>query len=223
MADLERYSDYNDIGDDSDGGEKRRSVLGRVIKFCVCLFLFSVCGLIIGRMFLSGYYPKEMKRFYLTDDLRAYAETAELSPEKISIGIPYDDNKDASFVAGNLYIERNAGALQLSVRMTNRTFELLAERLGLAEPVAYNGVSSSLFSFALVDNYGNRYTPSYTDDASYLWYDATKLCFDGVNLSEELDLAWIRLDIYYIGDGEPASDAEPYASIPVYVLKSELA
>jgi hypothetical protein len=107
--------------------------------------------------------------------------------------------------------------------MTSRTFQILAERLGMDQPVDYDGVSGSLFSFSLVDNYGNRYTPSYTDDTSYLWYHATKLCFDGVDLSDELDLAWIRLDIYYIGDGEPAADAEPYASIPVYVLKSELA
>jgi hypothetical protein len=224
MADLERYSDYNDIDDEVDNyGGRRHKILGRVLKIFVCLFLFSICGLIIVRMLLSGYYPKEMKSFYLTDHLRAYAETASLNPEKASIGVPYDNNKDASFVAGNLFLEKDAGALQLSVRMTSRTFQILAERLGMDQPVDYDGVSGSLFSFSLVDNYGNRYTPSYTDDTSYLWYHATKLCFDGVDLSDELDLAWIRLDIYYIGDGEPAADAEPYASIPVYVLKSELA
>lgn len=224
MSDLERYSDYNDVEEDGDGyGGKRHTVLGRLIKLFVCLFLFSICGLIVVRMLLSGYYPKEMKRFYLTDALGAYAETAKLDPEKVSIGVPYDDNKDASFVAGNLFIEKKAGALQLSVRMTSRTFEVLAERLGVTEPISYSGVSSSLFAFSLVDNYGNRYTPSYTDDDSYLWYHATKLCFDGVDLSDELDLAWIRLDVYYIGDGEPAADGKPYASIPIYVLKSELA
>lgn len=224
MEDLERYGDYNDTDDGSDGyGGKRHTVLGKLIKLFVGLFLFSICALILVRMLLSGYYPREMKHFYMTESLRLYAETAELDPERASIGIPYDDNKDASFVADNLFVEKNAEALQLSVRMTTRTFELLAERLGLSEPVSYNGVSSSLFAFELEDNYGNRYAPSYTDDDSYLWYHATKLCFDGVALSDELDLAWIRLNVYYVGDGEPAPDAEPYASIPVYVLKSELA
>ncbi len=223
MSDLERYSDYNDIEEDRDGGDRRHFILGKLIKLFVCLFLFSICGLIVVRMLLSGYYPREMKRFYLTDELRAYAETAALDPEKVSIGVPYDDNKDASFVAANLFIEKNAGAVQLSVRMTSRTFEILAERLGKSEKISYNGVSSSLFAFSLVDNYGNRYAPSYTDDDSYLWYHATKLCFDGVDLSDELDLAWIRLEVYYVGDGEPSSGAEPYALIPVYVLKSELA
>ena len=224
MADLERYSDYNDVEEDDEGyGGKRRSVLGKLIKIFVCLFLLSVCGLILVRMLLSGYYPKEMKRFYLTDSLLQYAESAELDPEKVSIGVPYDDNKDASFVAANLLIERKAGAVQLSVRMTSRTFEILAERLGVPNGISYNGVSSSLFAFELEDNLGNRYAASYTDDDSYLWYHATKLCFDGVDLSDELDLAWIRLNVYYIGDGEPAADAEPYASIPVYVLKAELA
>ena len=223
MADLERYSDYNNVDDEEEGyGGKRRSPIGRIIKLFVCLFLFSICGLIVVRMILSGYYPKEMKRFYMTDALRVYAETEEIDPEKDSIGVPYDDNKDASFVAANLWLEKDAGAMQLSVRMTSRTFEILAERIGATDPIVYNGESSSLFAFSLVDNYGNRYTPSYTDDTSYLWYHATKLCFDGVDLSDELDLAWIRLDIYYIGNGEPADDAEPYASIPVYVLKSEL-
>lgn len=223
MADLERYSDYNDVEEDDGRYGEKRPLLGRLIKLFVCLFLVSICGLIIVRMFLSGYYPKEMKRFYLTDRLLAYSESAELDPEKVSIGIPYDDNKEASFVAGNLFIEKSAGAMQLSIRMTSRTFEILAERLGKTEPISYSGASSSLFAFELEDNYGNRYAPSYTDDDSYLWYHATKLCFDGVSLSDELDLAWIRLNVYYIGDGAPAADAEPYASIPVYVLKSELA
>lgn len=224
MADLERYSDYNNLDEEDAGyGGRRHTVLGKLLKLFVFLFLASICLVILVRMLLSGYYPKEMKRFYMTDALLAYAETETLDPEKISIGVPYDSNKEASFVAANLFVEKNAGALQLSVRMTSRTFEILAERLGKTEKISYNGDSSSLFVFQLQDNYGNRYTPSYTDDDSYLWYHATKLCFDGVDLSDELDLAWIRLDIYYVGEGELSSDAEPYASIPVYVLKSELA
>ena len=224
MADLERYSDYNATDEDDEGyGARRPSVVKKLLKLFVCLFLFSICGLIIARMALSGYYPKEMKRFYQTDALKAYAETVTLSPEKVAIGVPYDHNADASFVAANLWVEKAAGAMQFSVRMTDRTFVLLAERLEMSEVPSYNGESSSMFAFALTDNRGVRYTPSYVSDDSYLWYHATKLCFDGVELADELDLAWIRLDIYYIGNGEPDWDAEPYASIPVYVLKSEIA
>ena len=133
-------------------------------------------------------------------------ETHDLDAEKVKIRVPYDDNTRASFIADNLLIERGAGAVQFTLRLSRDTMTRLSEALG--EDVGTKP-DESRFIVVLQDNHGNRYQKTDEFGRSYLWYRAVKYCFDGVGFDEA---DWIRVDVYLVSDPDAA---EPYASIPV--------
>lgn len=203
MADYERYGDYNDIGDETPGG--RRPVL-RLFRWLVALTLFLFVGFLLFRLIVAEYYPRDLRRFRMTSALTAYDETHDLSPEKMKIRVPYDNNVRASFIADNLLVERGAGAVQFTLRLSRYTMTRLSETLG---EDAGQKPDESRFIVRLTDNLGNRYEKTDEHGRSYLWYRAVKYCFDGVKLD---GVAWIRADVYLVSDPDAA---EPYASIPV--------
>jgi len=204
MADYERYGDYNDLGDEETPG-RRRPVL-RLLKILVSLSLFLFCGFLIFRLVVAEYYPRDLRRFRMTEPLVAYAETHDLSTEKVKIRVPYDNNVRASFIADNLMIERGAGAVQFTLRLSRYTMTRLADVLG--EDVGKKP-DESRFVVVLQDDLGNRYEKTEEIGRSYLWYRAVKYCFDGVRFD---GVGWIRADVYLASDPDAA---EPYASIPV--------
>ncbi len=235
MSDFERYGDYNATEDEEEG--RAPSAIGKVLKIGVTVLLLSVCLILVGRLLISGYYPRSMRKLYMTDSLKAYAAVSKLRVEEMEIDddFRFDSSDFASFCADNLFIERGAGAMQLSVRMTDGTFEELSRRLSLS-PFKYSGHSSDYFEFSLVDSLGNRYRPEYVRDDSYLWYHAVKLCYSGIDFAS-LDAqtydpgedaaaddaytvyldSWVRLEVYYTAGGEPDYSAKPYAVMLVYM------
>lgn len=215
MSDYELYGDYNSTEEDRER-EAKHTLFGRMLKWLVILFLFLLCGFLIFRIASAGYYPRAMKTVYRTEALVAYEAAHPLHFDSPQIDVPYDDNKNASFMADNLFVSTEAGALQCSVRINNATMRTLAERLSLPEVPPR---STDAFTFVLTDNRGSRYEVSYSESASYLWYSAVKLCFDGIDFFEEL--AWLRLEIGYAPDGVALEAEPPYAMIPVYVLAAE--
>ena len=204
MADYERYGDYNDIDDDKQVGG-RRPVL-RLLRWLVSATLFLFCGFLLFRLIVAEYYPRDLRAFRMTPVLSAYAETHDLSPEKMKIRVPYDDNVRASFIADNLVIERESGAVQFTLRLSKYTMTRLSETLG--EDIGIKP-DESRFIVRLLDNLGNRYEKTDQLGQSYLWYRAVKYCFDGVDFK---GVAWIRADVYLTSDPDAT---EPYASVPV--------
>ncbi|MBO4284013.1 MAG: hypothetical protein J5958_05240 [Clostridia bacterium] len=203
MGDYEQYGDYNEIDEDKPG--RRRPVL-RLLRWLVTLSLFLFCGFLLFRMIVAEYYPRDLRSFRMTPALTAYAETHDLATEKVKIDVPYDDNTRASFIADNLVIERNAGAVQFTLRLSKYTMTRLSETLG--EDVGTKP-DESRFIVRLLDNLGNRYEKTDQLGRSYLWYRVVRVCFDGVNFD---GVAWIRADVYLLSDPDAS---EPYASIPV--------
>lgn len=203
MEDYERYGDYNDVGDEEPRG--RRPVL-RLLRWFLAVTLFLFVGFLIFRMIVADYYPPELRRFRMTPELSAYSETHKVKAEKTKIRVPYDDNVRASFIADNLFVERGAGSVQFTLRMSRYTMTRLGETLG--EDVGAKP-DESRFIVRLLDNLGNSYEKTDEIGRSYLWYRAVKYCFDGVDLD---GVAWIRADVYL---SSAPDAAEPYASIPV--------
>ena len=203
MADYERYGDYDEIDDGNTG--RKRPVL-RLLKILVSVALFLFCGFLVFRMVVAEYYPRDLRVFRMTPALTAYAETHDLEPEKLKISVPYDDNVRASFIADNLLIEREAGAVQFTLRLSRDTMMKLGETLG--EDLGTKP-DESYFIVSLYDDLGNRYQKTEQIGRTVLWYRAVKYCFDGVDF---MGVSWIRADVYLVSDPDAA---EPYASIPV--------
>lgn len=204
MEDYERYGDYNDVGDDGKYGRPRPIL--RLLKILVTLALFLFCGFLVFRLIVAEYYPRDLRGLRSTPALAAYAAENDLHPEKLKIRVPYDDNVRASFIADNLVIERGAGAVQFTLRLSRDTMARLSETIG--ENVG-GKPDESYFSVTLYDDLGNRYEPTDQLGRTYLWYRAVKYCFDGVGFA---GVGWIRADVYLVSDPDAS---EPYASIPV--------
>ena len=206
MADYERYGDYNEIDEDRVG--RKRPVL-RLLKILVTVALFLFSGFLVFRLLVAEYYPRELRAFRMTPAVTEYAETHDLTPEKMKIRVPYDDNVRASFIADNLVIERAAGAVQFTLRLSRDTMARLSETTG--EDVGKKP-DENYFVVTLYDDLGNRYEKTEQIGRTVLWYRAVKYCFDGVDFA---GVSWIRADVYLVSDPDAA---EPYASVPVIDL-----
>lgn len=203
MADYERYGDYNEI--DGDPAGRKRPIL-RLLKILVSIALFLFTGFLIFRLIVAEYYPRELRTFRMTPALTEYAETHDLNPEKLKIRVPYDDNVRASFIADNLVIEREAGAVQFTLRLSRDTMMRLGETLG--EDLGKKP-DETFFIVTLYDDLGNRYEKTEQIGRTVLWYRAVKYCFDGVEFA---GVSWIRADVRLVSAPD---SAEPYASVPV--------
>ena len=206
MADYERYGDYNEIDEDRVG--RKRPVL-RLLKILVTVALFLFSGFLVFRLLVAEYYPRELRAFRMTPAVTEYAETHDLTPEKMKIRVPYDDNVRASFIADNLVIERAAGAVQFTLRLSRDTMARLSETTG--EDIGKKP-DENYFVVTLYDDLGNRYEKTEQIGRTVLWYRAVKYCFDGVDFA---GVSWIRADVYLVSDPDAA---EPYASVPVIDL-----
>ena len=209
MSDFELYGDYNNVEDDKEprGGHP----ILRMIRWFIVAVLFLFVGFLLFRLIVAEYYPRELKKLYMTDALTAYAETQKLDTEKCRISVPYDDNVSASFIADNLIVERGAGAVQFTLRLNRFTMKKWSETVG----ADWDGktIDETVFTVTLLDDLGNRYAATCSFGKKILWYRAVKYCFDGVDLSDAV--SWVRVDVFLSGSDQ---SGDPYASIPILVF-----
>ena len=66
MEDIERYGDYDEL-DDEPSGEKNR--IASLLKGLIIAICFLVVGLMLFRVALFNYYPREIKEIYFDDEL----------------------------------------------------------------------------------------------------------------------------------------------------------
>ena len=139
--DMERYGDYTEFEDDQPKKKTAVSTLLRVIVAVVCTAVLCVLGL---RIFISGYYPKDMKRLYFNDTLtQYYNETnGDIGAQQLEIRYPYDDNEDGKFFAANLVFIPGAKQVQFTVRLNKNVYKALSEEYEM-------DVDSSMLQFSL--------------------------------------------------------------------------
>ena len=197
MEDIERYGDYDEI-DEPSGGQ--RNWVAFTIKALVIVLCLLVVGLILFRVILFNYYPKDIKNIYLDDELTLLYDSnnGEIGALTQKLRAPYDDPDFASFFADNLIVIKEAGQIQLSVRYNSSVFDTIEEKYG----VRLDSESESLFTFTLERvPFGESKDPvtigvldhSFSD--SLMMYTYYKLVFDGVGFPPEDEPDWIRLRI----------------------------
>ena len=195
MEDIERYGDYNEIDEEPGGDKNHVKTLLKILIISLCLL---VVGVLLFRVILFNYYPKEMKTIRFNDELTEYYNDngGDIDAVTQKLRAPYDDPDFASFMADNLIVIKGAGQLQLSVRYNSSVFDTIEEKYG----VRLDKSSDDNFIFELEYVPYDKSIPGYkTGELDYintdtaLMYTYYKLVFDGVEFKDEND--WIRLKI----------------------------
>lgn len=206
MEDIERYGDYNEIDEEPGGDKNHVATILKVVIIALCLL---VVGVVLFRVILFNYYPKEMKTIHFNDELTEYynSNDGDINALTQKLRAPYDDPDFASFMADNLIVIRGAGQLQLSVRYNSSIFDTIEEKYG----VRLDKKRDDNFIFELEYVPFDKSVPAYkTGELDYsstdraLMYTYYKLVFDGIEFVDEND--WIRLKITI----KDIPDAEPY-------------
>ena len=208
MEDIERYGDYDEL-DDEPSGEKNR--IASLLKGLIIAICFLVVGLMLFRVALFNYYPREIKEIYFDDELTELYNNngGKISAKTQTLRAPYDDPDFASFFADNLIIIEDAEQIQLSVRYNSSVFDSIEEKYG----VRLDSESEGLFTFELervpFKDSKNAYTVGeleHIEKDGALMYTYYKLVFDGVELLGDDEPDWIRLKIT-LAD---VPEADPY-------------
>ena len=206
MEDIERYGDYNEIDEEPGGDKNHVATILKVVIITLCLL---VVGVVLFRVILFNYYPKEMKTIHFNDELTEYYNSNDGDIDALTqkLRAPYDDPDFASFMADNLIAIKGAGQLQLSVRYNSSIFDTIEEKYG----VRLDKKRDDNFIFELEYVPFDKSVPAYkTGELDYsstdraLMYTYYKLVFDGIEFVDEND--WIRLKITI----KDIPDAEPY-------------
>ena len=204
MDNMERYGDYNEV-DDTPGGKKKAVSL--ILKILIFILGGAVAGVLIFRVVLFSYYPREIKNIYFNDTLAEYYEITggDIGAETQNIRFPYDDSEDGNFFCDNLIVIKGINQLQVSARLNRSLFDKIAEEYGVTiDPEAEDVFEFSLYRSPSVpaDVKEGEAEPigtlTYVAEDSAVMYHYYKLVFDDVDfgLDEgEYPAKWIRLEI----------------------------
>ena len=212
MEDMERYGDYNDVEYDSP---KKSGAVLTVLKIITAVVCISVIGILAFRMTLFNTYPERVKNIYFNDTLTEYYEACggAIAAETQVLRASYDDPDLGNFFCDNLIVIKGVDQLQVSLKYNVSTIERISAELYEGAPL--DDMSTDIFTFRLVDNYGAVYSevemPVFEARVMYRY---AKLVFDGVDFDGSATghaPEWIRLEIF-----TDKSASEPYAMICVY-------
>ena len=205
-------------------------IAGRITKMLFTLFVFSICGFLIWRVFFSTKIPKEIDTMIpnavLTD---AYAKNdgdLTFQYQELSTISRAPDSYGYFSVVSYVFIPE-AQQVQLVFRYNNSTIQHLQQDYSLAE---LPQKSDHLFDVTLVraddptpDNHDDDYAdeslvtqrifpsaePLREETALYTFY---RYVFDGVTIEDVTNSVY--LDVYYVNDIH--YDQRPYSSLLLY-------
>lgn len=215
---------------------------GRVIKTLALVFVFSVCALVLWRIFSSG-DPDSMTKISVSkatyeayekhgDDLRIYRQNQN--------NITRAEKNYGYFSVTQVYIIPEANQIQVVFRYNNSTLKYVAEDLGLGEVPSREedifdislAISTDLTPDRTDDNaYSAKEFPDSVSEARYFpsetvesdtktVYNYRKYIFENVSLTD-LSLA-VYVDIYYKGNGTvPDYSEESMGTLCIYTYAEE--
>ncbi len=205
-------------------------IAGRITKFLFTLFVFSICGILIWRVFFSTKIPKNLDTLTPNPVLsQAYAKNGgELTFQYQELSsITRATDSYGYFSAASCIFIPEADQVQLVFRYNNSTIRHLQQDYGLAE---LPQKSDHLFDVTLV--VANDPTPDIHDDdyagenlttkrifpsmepireetSLYTFY---RYVFDGVSVEDVTNSVY--MDVYYVEDID--YDERPYSTLLIY-------
>ena len=110
-------------------------IMGIIIKSLFSLFVFSVCALIIWRVFYSTKEPDGVKDLYVNESLAAayaeYGDELELGYQN-QLSLTYTEDNAGYFGISQYVIIKQADQIQIVLRYNNQTLTHLKEDFDLA-------------------------------------------------------------------------------------------
>lgn len=205
-------------------------IAGFIIKTLFSIFVFSVCALIIWRVFFSTKIPESIETLSVNEPLAsAYAEHGEdlILQYQNQFSLTYTEKNAGYFGISQYVIIPQANQIQIILRYNNSTLKHLKEDYGLAE-IPKKG--SDLFDLTLRqitdltpnDESDNndpaaleilRHTPGEILVDTTSLYTYYRLVFDGVSI-DPTAVSSIMLDIYYKEDLDYNKSA--YGALMIY-------
>ena len=188
-------------------------IMGIVIKALFSLFVFSVCALIIWRVFFSTKEPDSVKDLYVNEALAAAYEAdgdkLELKYQN-QLSLTYTENNAGYFGVSKYVIIPKANQIQILLRYNNKTLGHLKEDFDLSETPSKGEELLDLSLRQIIDLTPEnaednedlstlsilRHHPSKVITDTTALYTYHRIVFDGVEINEE-DVSSIVLDIYY--------------------------
>ena len=242
MEDMERYGDYNEI--DTPPSRSRGLLVLTILAGLVC---FSVVLLLIIRIVMANRYPDFASTVLFDDVLSAHynEKGGDISVLTQNIRTEYSDAEEGNIFCDNLFVIKEAGQLQISLRYNRSVEENLKKKFGVTVDTSKEGV----FLFRLVRNNPDAATADEFDQRCVLGtlsvqkfdtgaqYGYYKLVFNGVDFDGAAFgntlPSWIRLETFLnTGDGEFHDDKvfaynliyennEVYSAFEEYELSEE--
>ena len=242
MEDMERYGDYNEI--DTPPSSGRGLLVLKIVAAVVCL---SVAALLVVRIIMANHYPDFAKTVLFDDALTAHYNEhgGEIDVLTQNIRTEYADRDEGNIFCDNLFVIKELGQLQISVKYNRSVEESLKAKFGATLDTSKDGA----FLFRLVrdnpdaeraDTYDERCvlgTLSVQKFDTGMQYGYYKLVFNGVDFDGE-DFggkapSWIRLETFVnLSDGAIDDknvfaynliyeDNEIYSAFDVYELQEK--
>lgn len=188
-------------------------IMGIIIKALLSLFVFSVCALIIWRVFFSTKEPDSIKELYVNEELaEAYAEHGDdlVLKYQNQFSMTYTEDNAGYFGISRYVIIPEANQIQIVLRYNDKTLKHFKEDFDLSE-IPEKGEElldltlRQIIDLTPEDSADNtdlsklsitRHKPSKVITDTTALYTYHRIVFDGVEIDEE-DVSSIMLDIYF--------------------------
>ena len=206
-------------------------IAGKLIKYFALTVVFSVCAIVLWRVFSSG-DPSSMKTLMVSDaTYDAYVaggESLEMYYQESQLDMTRAEYNAGYFRVSQVAIIPGADQIQLVFRYNNSTLRYIERDLGLSESQTLSR-DEDLFEISIVKNTdltpdnkednaynatdypeavkAERYYPSEVISERKNVYNYRKYIFEGITV-DELTLA-LFVDIYYKGEDKNGNPVVP--------------
>ncbi len=188
-------------------------IMGTIIKALFSLFVFSVCALLIWRVFFSTKEPDSIKDLYVNEALAAAyeAQGGDLEMKyQNQLSMTYTEDNAGYFGISQYVIIPEANQIQIVLRYNDKTLKHLKEDFDLPEIPEKGEELLDLTLRQIIDLTPDnaednedlsklsitRHKPSKVITDTTALYTYHRIVFDGVEIDEE-DVSSIVLDIYF--------------------------
>lgn len=188
-------------------------IMGIIIKALFSLFVFSVCGLLIWRVFFSTKEPDSVGVLYVNEPLAVayekHGDDLEIKYQN-QLSLTYTEDNAGFFGISKYIIIPDANQIQIVLRYNDKTLKHLEDDFDLSETPKKGDELLDLSLRQIVDltpqdSADNndpsalsilRHKPSKVITDTTTLYTYHRIIFDGVEINEE-DVSSIVLDIYF--------------------------